>query len=306
MTNNKYIDDAVISEAPKSLMESVGPMVEEVGINHKLVRPKRPDKIASSAAKFRSYEILKDLTTDAGRHFLFEQVLIDSGYPIQHIVNIEPYNGQAWEHPGDFYYMLKKKGYTMRRAGRSTPDYALARELTGHEEPPKQPEPPPEPEETQGFLFDMSRHPDSDDWNRASTSEVIKEADSVWTQSQVYCEDGVCYDIEKIIDETRTNSIERARVSELRDHLFENAWGDDMVHVSPMGVMNAPLLNVDHKTHMSRIRTADMSFPILIRFEDGTLMDGYHRLSRALLDGLDRIDAIYVQEEQVEKAEIKS
>jgi len=107
MADKKYVDDAIVADVPESLMDSAGLMVEEVGIAHKLIRPKRPKKIAASAAFFDSYKILKDYTTDAGRYFMFVQVLAETGEPIQHIINTKPYKGQAWENAGDFYRMLR-------------------------------------------------------------------------------------------------------------------------------------------------------------------------------------------------------
>jgi hypothetical protein len=287
-------------------------MAEEVGVPPQFVRPKKPKKIASSAAKFIRYKILKKYTTDAGRHFMFIQVLVDNpDRPIQHLINIEPYKGQAWSHPGEFYRMLKDKGFTMRRVSRSQPptDTMIKNLLGIEDEPPQPPEPPPvkEPRETQGYLFDMSSHPDSADWRGGGwLGEFIKSADSVWTQDQVYCEDGSCYDVEKLINEVKGNSVTRVKVADLASQLEENAWGDDSVYVSPMGVMREPLLNINHKVHMRRIQTANMEHPLLIRFTDGKLIDGYHRLARAYRSNTKYVDVIYIQEEQFEKGKIKS
>jgi len=153
---------------------------------------------------------------------------------------------------------------------------------------------------------------DTDELDRLSNLEaasfmnMMKTADSVWTQSQVYCEDGTCYDVEKLIDETESNKKSRVKVSEIADQLSTNAWGDDRVFVSPISVMQNPVLNIDHKIHMRRIQTADMDKPILIRFRDGKVIDGYHRLARAYIAKDRYIDAIFIQEEQFLKAEIKS
>src|SRR5690242_2740822 len=43
--------------------------------------------------------------------------------------------------------------------------------------------------------------------------------------------------------------------------------------------------------HMKAVRDADLSFPIILD-EDGELMDGRHRIMRALLDGLGTIKAV--------------
>ncbi len=68
-------------------------------------------------------------------------------------------------------------------------------------------------------------------------------------------------------------------------------------------VMNIPLdhLNIYHKyegitlrdmvMHMRAVNEADLSFPIILD-EDGDIMDGRHRLMRALLTGAKTIKAV--------------
>lgn len=43
--------------------------------------------------------------------------------------------------------------------------------------------------------------------------------------------------------------------------------------------------------HMKAVRDADLSFPIILD-EDGELMDGRHRIMRAMLAGLETIKAV--------------
>ncbi len=317
---SKYIEEAIVSDAPEELMAQIGPIVEETAVSPKLVRPKRPSRIASSAISYPGYDILKDLTgSDGGRHFLFAMKKGDQ--IIQHVVNVDPYFGYVLSDPKDFYYKLRDSvKLEMKRAGRSYPDYGMARRLIENkypekkkkEEEPIKKEAPKKKEHVQlelGLDIPVRRvHPDAADWSMASgwMEQFLKSADSVWTQSQVYCEDGKCYDVEKMIDITANNNLARAKIESLATQLESNAWGDDAMHLSPMDVLRNPVLNVNHKIHMRRIQTANMQYPILIRFKDGKIIDGYHRLARALKAGDKYIDAIFIQDEQFDRAEVKS
>jgi len=48
-------------------------------------------------------------------------------------------------------------------------------------------------------------------------------------------------------------------------------------------------------THMKAVQEADMNFPIILD-EDGELMDGRHRVTRAMLQGLETIKAVRFEE----------
>ena len=68
-------------------------------------------------------------------------------------------------------------------------------------------------------------------------------------------------------------------------------------------VMELPLLgmNIYHRwdgmnlrdfiMHMRAVQAADLSYPIILD-EDGEIMDGRHRLMRAILDGCENIKAV--------------
>ena len=72
-------------------------------------------------------------------------------------------------------------------------------------------------------------------------------------------------------------------------------------------VMEIPLkhLNIYHRwdgmnlrdfiMHMRAVQSADLSFPIILD-EDGEIMDGRHRLMRAILEGCETIKAVRFQE----------
>lgn len=47
--------------------------------------------------------------------------------------------------------------------------------------------------------------------------------------------------------------------------------------------------------HMKAVQTADLKFPIILD-EDGELMDGRHRIMRAMLEGRDTIKAVRFDE----------
>jgi len=87
--------------------------------------------------------------------------------------------------------------------------------------------------------------------------------------------------------------------------LGKNNWSvARLIHLSKdLEVMNVPLnhLNVYYKyenitlremvMHMQAVLDADLSYPIILD-EDGDLMDGRHRLMKAMLNGVKTIKAV--------------
>ena len=130
-----------------------------------------------------------------------------------------------------------------------------------------------------------------------------KKASTAWTQSQVYSDGNNIYDIGLLIDTVAHNQVRNIKIKDYKCRLFDKTvWGTKERPLSPMDVINNPTFNKDNVKHMQKIRTADMSKPILIRLETGLIVDGYHRLSRAFLQGDERISAKYVAEEQMRNA----
>lgn len=124
-----------------------------------------------------------------------------------------------------------------------------------------------------------------------------------WTQGQVYSDGEKVYDVEILKELTSDNREFRMPVKDLIENLYdEDAWEERGRPISPMMVMKAPTFDHVFVSHMSKIRTADLSEPILVRFKTQKVIDGYHRLARAFLQGENRISVVMVQEEQMNQA----
>jgi hypothetical protein len=320
-----YVEMASVSDAPEELMAETSAVIsEEVSVGHKLTRPKKPEKIASGGIICDGYVDLSEMLEDVpceppiipGRHFVFFLSTTD-GIPTQCVVNKKPWTGEPIENPGVFKGKMKAEGFEMKRCGIGHEFIpSLAMEIVGCSPSSKeivQDAPAVEEKKTEvNDEFPFAREIDRTyNHNRAINSGRVKTwlekaADSVWTQSQVYCEDGTCYDVEKLIEETENNKKSRVKIEEIANQLDTNAWGDDKKFISPLSVIKNPVLNADYKIHMRRIQTADMDKPILIRFRDGKVIDGYHRLARAYMSHDRYIDVIFIQDEQFIKSEINS
>jgi len=148
--------------------------------------------------------------------------------------------------------------------------------------------------------------------SKVDVSKVVLSGDSPkcitiarnrWTQNQVYDDGKKVYDIDMLKDAVESNRVELINVSSLIDQLYDKeVWAEGDRELSPMMVLTNPTR--DHLTikHMSRIRTSNPQNPIIIRFSNGKIVDGYHRLTKAFVRGDKTIRARFAQEEQMGKA----
>lgn len=145
------------------------------------------------------------------------------------------------------------------------------------------------------------------DVSAVTVVENMKEAEDKWTQGQVYIDEkNITYDIKLLKKVTETNRVEKARVDDLKEQLYDKSvWAEGDRKISPMMVLNNPTYDHTYIKHMSKVRMCDLEDPILIRAKNGRIMDGFHRTTKALLIGKSRIRAIFVQEEQMHKAIVK-
>lgn len=136
-----------------------------------------------------------------------------------------------------------------------------------------------------------------------SVRGFVKIAEDRWTQGQVFIENGKTYDVDKLKEIVKDNKIERVKTHDLVSQLYDRSvWAEGERRISPIMVLVNPTYDHTYIKHMSRIRTSDLENPIIIRSTDGKVIDGYHRLTKAFILGIDRIKAYYVQEEQMGKA----
>ena len=87
--------------------------------------------------------------------------------------------------------------------------------------------------------------------------------------------------------------VEQLEVSELLWLLDLPLWQRDGVRfqVQPREVLEAPQA---YPHHMARIRAADLAYPIHVTDKAGrtTVLDGFHRLAKALMEERSTVDAI--------------
>jgi hypothetical protein len=142
------------------------------------------------------------------------------------------------------------------------------------------------------------------EWNEpflVPKASLNVKANDTWTQDQVYSDGQNVYDVGLLIENTKNNFEKKVKLKDYKYLLFDrDVWGVKDRPLSPMDVINDPTFNKENVKHMQRIRTADMSKPILIRLKTNLIVDGYHRLARAFLQGDEFINAKFVAEEQME------
>jgi ADP-ribose pyrophosphatase YjhB (NUDIX family) len=143
------------------------------------------------------------------------------------------------------------------------------------------------------------------DVTQASFGSEVKTADAQWTQGQVFIEDDMQYDVEKLKTIVKDNKVTDIKVERLLKQLYDTSvWGYGNRRLSPMMVLNDPMFDHVVIKHMSKIRSSNLDKPIIIRSRDSKIIDGYHRVTKAFLIGKEKIKAFVVQEEQMDAAAI--
>lgn len=100
--------------------------------------------------------------------------------------------------------------------------------------------------------------------------------------------DGVAiYSVDMMIaySNTHKHRIDSIPLSEFEEQLNLPVWGD----WSPQEVLAKPTLK-KYKDDLQRIKEADLSYPILVS-HTGAIMDGFHRVAKAVLQGKNTIHA---------------
>lgn len=92
------------------------------------------------------------------------------------------------------------------------------------------------------------------------------------------------WDVDRLIELTRRLPVERLAVGEVRD-LDSVYWFDEAHPPTVRAVVE----------HTRLVRDVDMSHPIIVG-PDGRVMDGMHRVARALLEGRDTVEAVRLRE----------
>jgi hypothetical protein len=89
------------------------------------------------------------------------------------------------------------------------------------------------------------------------------------------------WDVDRLIELSRDLAVERVRLDSIRE-IDSVYWFDGSEEVPTVRKV------VEHATRMTEV---DMSLPIILR-HDGRVMDGMHRIARALLEGRSEIKAV--------------
>lgn len=98
---------------------------------------------------------------------------------------------------------------------------------------------------------------------------------------QTFSTDGVEYSVDRLWELAEKLPVKTVELDEYRDQLEDRVWREGSEKVSP--------LDIDEKSkHWKRMKEADLSFPILVA-PDGEIMDGYHRLLKAHVEGNKKI-----------------
>jgi hypothetical protein len=90
----------------------------------------------------------------------------------------------------------------------------------------------------------------------------------------------LAWDIHRLVELSRTLPRERVSLSSIRE-LDEPYWSGDGVRMTCRQVVG----------HARLMQDADLAHPVILS-SDGRVMDGMHRICKALLEGNDGIEAV--------------
>jgi hypothetical protein len=89
------------------------------------------------------------------------------------------------------------------------------------------------------------------------------------------------WDVDRLIALSRELPVERVALDSIRE-IDTEYWFDGSAEVPTVRKV---------VEHARLINEVDLSYPIILGY-DGRVMDGMHRIARALLDGRDELDAV--------------
>ena len=100
---------------------------------------------------------------------------------------------------------------------------------------------------------------------------------------KTYSDDKYIYSVDMMFTYLYLNKMksEKYPINKLLDNLSHPGWGDPITNVSysPYNVLENP---IKYKEDYDRIQNADLSYPIIIN-DTGNIIDGVHRLTKAVL-----------------------
>lgn len=117
--------------------------------------------------------------------------------------------------------------------------------------------------------------------------------------------DGKVYSVRELWKLIKKAPTVQLRSLDLEWNLYEMLWDDENGKaIRPMDVVNNP--NVS-PMHVSAIRKANLKYPIIVRKVGSRydILDGLHRLCRAIAEGKSNLKAKVVTEDMLEKAYLR-
>ena len=94
----------------------------------------------------------------------------------------------------------------------------------------------------------------------------------------------LAWDVDRLVILTRDLPVEKVALSEIRE-LDGPVFGEE-----------EPATWREFVAHVQLMETADLSYPIILA-ADGAVMDGMHRVAKALRDGLPGVDAVRFEQD---------
>jgi hypothetical protein len=120
-------------------------------------------------------------------------------------------------------------------------------------------------------------------------------------------ETNVIIDVHKLWELTKNHKVQSMKTVYLTHLLDMEIWDDDEgKDISPNKVLQSIETN---KPHWMKINNADLSYPILIVCREIDkkvidILDGFHRLCKAIINGIEEIDVIFVNNDDINKLRI--
>ena len=129
-----------------------------------------------------------------------------------------------------------------------------------------------------------------------------KTSGSYWTKSQVFVDDGGnTYDISLLENLSKDLEIIDFPIDKLVKQLKEDVWSQGENKLSPIDVLKN---KEKYKKDFKDIINCTLERPILIKESDLIIIDGFHRLCKAIIEKQKTIKAKLVNKELLDKSKI--
>ena len=128
-----------------------------------------------------------------------------------------------------------------------------------------------------------------------------KSSENYWTKSQVFVDNGISYDINLLEKSAKDIEVIDFPIEKLISQLKDNVWSQGEHKLSPFEVLKN---KEKYKENWKGIEGCSLDDPILIKKSDLIIIDGFHRLCKALLEKSKTIKSKLIDKELLEKSKI--